>query len=88
MPQRDRVECEVYCWAVRKVGDDESVGNSAMFMEDDEVGNIIGPTGFCKFFHDVVATVESMRVWEYEPHFLKRMRTPPTKIILYGTLEN
>jgi hypothetical protein len=54
------VESKVNRGAMRKMGYDQSVGCTTMFVYYDEVGDIIGPTGFCEFLYNIISSVDAM----------------------------
>jgi hypothetical protein len=43
-----------------------------MFMQDDQVGNIIRSTSVRKLFNYVVPSIDPVRVWEDKPHLLHK----------------
>lgn len=44
--------------------------NTTVFMENNEISNVVGTTSIRQLFYNVVSSVDSMRVGENEPHFL------------------
>lgn len=54
------VESKVGRGAMRKVGYDQSVGCTTMFVYYDEVGDIVGPTGFCEFLYNIISSIDAM----------------------------
>ena len=62
MSERNVVESEVDRGAMRKMGYDQSIGCTTMFVYNNEVGDIVGPTGFCKFFYNIIPSIDAMRV--------------------------
>lgn len=64
------IEGKINCWAMREVRDDQSVGNTTVFMNNNKIGDVVRSASFCKFFDDIISPIYSMRVWEYKPHFL------------------
>jgi len=53
--------------------DDHAVGFTTMFVQDDEVCDIVGFAGIDEFLHDVTSTVDALRVGEDETHFLCKL---------------
>ena len=41
-----------------------------MFVYYDEVGDIVGPTGFCEFLYNVISSIDAMRIRENKSQLL------------------
>ena len=54
------VESKVDRWAMRKMGYDQSIRCTAMFVYYDEVGDIVGSTGFCEFLYNIISSIDAM----------------------------
>jgi hypothetical protein len=74
MPQHDSGQGEQHGRSVGEVAEHEGVGDAAVLVEDDEVGDAVGTTGVGKLFHDVVSAVDASRVGKAKAHFLLRLR--------------
>jgi hypothetical protein len=46
------------------------IGHTAMFVQNDEIGDIVGSTCFGQLFYNVSTSVYSVWIWEYKTHFL------------------
>ena len=64
------VESKVDRWPMRKMGYDQSIGCTTMFVYYDEVGDIVGSTGFCEFLYDIISSIDAMRVGENKSQLL------------------
>jgi len=42
-----------------------------MFVDDDQIGNLVGSASLCKLLDDVISSIYSVRVGEDESHFLE-----------------
>ena len=72
VPKHDAREREEDGRAVREVGEHECVGDTAVLVEDDEVGDPVRAASVGELLHDVVSAVDASRVGEAEAHFLQR----------------
>lgn len=72
VPKYDAREGEEDGGAVGEVGEHESVGDAAVLVEDDEVGDAVRPARICELLHDVVSSVDPRGIWDAKPHFLQR----------------
>ena len=50
-----------------------------MFVQNNEVCDVVGTAGVCEFFYNIVSAIYSMGVGEYEPHFLHDGHTIVTR---------
>jgi hypothetical protein len=48
----------------------ERTRNTAVFVKNNEISNVISTTSIRQLFYNVVSSVDSMRVGKNEPHFL------------------
>jgi hypothetical protein len=64
------VESKVDGGTMRKMGYDQSIGCTTMFVYYDEVGDIVGPTGFCKFLYNIITSIDAMRIRENKSQLL------------------
>ena len=64
------IKSKVDRWPMRKMGYDQSIGCTTMFVYYDEVGDIVGSTGFCEFLYDIISSIDAMRVGENKSQLL------------------
>ena len=62
MSESNVVESKIDRGAMRKMGYDQSIGCTAMFVYYNEVGYIIGPTGFCEFLYNIISSIDAMGI--------------------------
>jgi hypothetical protein len=67
----DAGEGEEDSWAVREMGEHESIGNATVLVNDDEVGHLVCSARVGEFFHDVVTAIDAGRVGDNEAEFLR-----------------
>ena len=79
MSKSNVVEGKVDRGAMGKMGYDQSIGCTTMFVYYDEVGDIIGPAGFCKFLYNIVSSIDAMRIRENKSQLLE---TPLRNVII------
>lgn len=58
--------------AVGEMGDDKSVGDTTVFVHDEEIGNALSITCGDEVFDDCVTSVETIGIGENKSQFLKR----------------
>jgi hypothetical protein len=66
----DVVESKVDRGTMRKMGYNQSIGCTTMFVYYDEVGNIVGPTGFCEFLYNIISSIDAMLIRENKTQLL------------------
>lgn len=71
MPKGDVVKRHGESRAMREMGDNEGVGDTTMFMDDDEVCYALSITCGDEVFDDSVTSVETVGVGENESKFLR-----------------
>ena len=64
------VESKVDRRTMRKMRYDQSIGCTTMFVYYDEIGNIVGPTGFCKFLYNIISSIDAMWIRENKSQLL------------------
>lgn len=62
MSKSNVVESEIDRGAVRKMGYNQSIGCTTMFVQNDEVSDIVGSTRFCKFLYNIISSIDAMRI--------------------------
>lgn len=60
--------------------------NTTVFMENNEISNVISTTSIRQLFYNVVSSVNSMRVGKNEPHFLCNLSIGMRDEYLHGVL--
>ena len=58
-------------WEVR---DNHSVGRASMLVQDDQVRDVVCSARLSKLLHDVVSTIDPVRVWEDKAHFFRELK--------------
>jgi hypothetical protein len=68
--QRDIVEGEEGGGSMWEMGDDESVGLTAVFMENNQVCEFFCTTCFCDIVNDVCTSIYPCGIGQYKANFL------------------
>ena len=70
MAEEDVVQGEEHGGPVGEVGDDHSIRDASMLVQDYQVRDVVGATCVCELFDDVVSAVDAMGVGKDQAHFL------------------
>lgn len=70
MSKRHIVQREQKGGAVWEVRNDHGVGHTAVLVQNDKVGHIVGSGRVGEFLHDRVTTIDAGCIGEHQPHFL------------------
>jgi hypothetical protein len=65
---RIRSEKSISRW--KKVAAERRTGYAPVLVDDDEVGDLVGPAGVGELLDDIVSAVDAVRVGQDEPHLL------------------
>ena len=68
--KRNIIESKVDRWTMGKMGYDQSIRCATMFVYYDKVGDIVGPTSFCKFLYNIISSIDAMRIRENKSQLL------------------
>ena len=73
-------ELKVCRWSMRQMADSHSCWNTSHFIQNNQVRDIIGSTGFHELFNVIPSSVDSLRIRKNQFHFLRKQSESRTGV--------